>query len=125
MFDYDRLEELRKSKGITQKFIADTIRRKPSIFQAWRDEKSIPSEQQLRAVANILGTTPEYLNGETDEKTPATISDGDKKADYDELTGFVLDIMKQLPTEGRIQLANKAQTLKEEYQSQDTPQGSV
>lgn len=79
----DRLEELRKEKGITKVFLASTIGRKSQIFQDWKEGKSRPNDEQIRLLASALGTTPEYLTGKTDEKTePAekrTLSEDDIK----------------------------------------------
>ena len=67
LFQYDRFEALRVSRGITKTFIAQSLGRSPTLCQDWKQQKSKPSDAQLRAVARILGTTPEYLLGETDE----------------------------------------------------------
>ena len=72
MFDYDRFEQLRRSKGITKKFIAQSLGRSATLCQDWKQHKSQPSPDQLRQVAEILGTTPAYLLGETDEVSPET-----------------------------------------------------
>lgn len=71
MFDYDRFEELRSSKGITKKFIAQELGRSATLCQDWKQKKSQPSPQQLKTVANILGTTSEYLSGLSDDPSPA------------------------------------------------------
>ena len=71
MFDYDRFEQLRRSKGITKKFIAQSLGRSATLCQDWKQHKSQPSPDQLRRVADILGTTPDYLMGETEEPAPA------------------------------------------------------
>ena len=63
MFDYERFEELRRSKGITKKFIAQALDRSPSICQDWKQKKSQPSQAQLKIVAEILGTSPAWLMG--------------------------------------------------------------
>lgn len=78
MFNYDRFEALRAEKGITKKFIADALGKKDVIFHAWKTNKSRPSAEQLRIVADILDTTPAYLMGETDikEKAPAQKGEG-------------------------------------------------
>ena len=125
MFDYDRLEELIKETGITKKSIADKIGRKPSIFQAWRDKKSMPSVDQIKIVAEILHTTPDYLLGQTNEKTPTTQSDGGSEVKLDDLTNYVVSVMHDLPIEGKILLANFAQSLKAERQVQDIQKESV
>lgn len=72
MFDYDRFEQLRRSKGITKKFIAQSLGRSATLCQDWKQHKSQPGPEQLRRVADILGTTPAYLLGETDEVSPET-----------------------------------------------------
>ena len=63
MFDYERFEKLRASKGITKKFIAQALGRSPTICQDWKQGKSRPSEEQLKVVAEILDTSVEYLMG--------------------------------------------------------------
>ena len=71
LFDYERFEKLRASKGITKKFIAQALGRSATICQDWKQGKSRPSEEQLRIVAEILGTSPAYLMGEDVEPVPA------------------------------------------------------
>lgn len=66
MFDYERFEELRRSKGITKKFIAQALGRSPSICQDWKQKKSTPSDEQLKVVADILGTSVGWLRGGAD-----------------------------------------------------------
>ena len=70
LFNYDRFESLLKARGITKTFIARSLGRSATLCQDWKQRKSQPSDTQLREVARILGTTPEYLRGETDEVTP-------------------------------------------------------
>lgn len=70
LFQYERFEALLKSRGITKTFIAKTLNRSATLCQDWKQRKSQPSAAQLSEVARILGTTPEYLRGETDEVTP-------------------------------------------------------
>ena len=67
LFHYERFEQLRLSRGITKTFIAQSLGRSATLCQDWKQQKSQPNEQQLREVARILGTTPAYLRGETDD----------------------------------------------------------
>ena len=67
LFLYDRFEALRVSRGITKTFIAQSLGRTPTLCQDWQQQKSQPNDAQLREAARILGTTPAYLRGETDE----------------------------------------------------------
>ena len=75
LFDYDRFEQLRRSKGITKKFIAQSLGRSATLCQDWKQHKSQPSQVQLQQVADILGTTPAYLMGEADEPSTAPAAD--------------------------------------------------
>lgn len=66
MFRFDRFEELRTSKGITKKFVSDTIGRSSQTIQDWKNGKSEPNDVQIAIVSKLLGTSPEYLRGEVD-----------------------------------------------------------
>lgn len=70
LFRYDRFEDLLKARGVTKTFIARSLGRSATLCQDWKQQKSQPNEQQLRELARILGTTVEYLRGETDEISP-------------------------------------------------------
>lgn len=63
LFIYERFEALRASRGITKRFIAQSLGRSPTLCQDWKMQKSQPSDEQLAVVARILGTTPDYLRG--------------------------------------------------------------
>ena len=71
LFNYERFEELRAARGITKKFIAQSLGRSASICQDWKQKKSQPSDAQLALVAEILGTTPAYLRGEAVAPAPS------------------------------------------------------
>jgi transcriptional regulator with XRE-family HTH domain len=70
LFDYERFESLRASKGITKKFIAQALGRSATICQDWKQGKSRPSEGQLKIVAEILDTSVAYLMGEDVQPAP-------------------------------------------------------
>lgn len=78
MFNYDRFEELRRSRGITKKFISNALDRSPALCQDWKARKSVPNARQLRRVADILGTTPAYLCDETDDPSPEAETEMDE-----------------------------------------------
>ncbi len=75
MFQYERFEALLKSRGVTKTFIARSLGRSASLCQDWKQQKSQPSDKQLSTVARLLGTTPEYLRGETDEIAPGALGE--------------------------------------------------
>lgn len=77
LFQYERFEALRLTRGVTKTFIAQSLGRSATLCQDWKQRKSQPSEAQLKEVARILGTTPAYLRGETDDPEPAGEDDGE------------------------------------------------
>ena len=77
MFQYDRFEALRLKSGVTKTFIARSLGRSATLCQDWKQQKSQPNEAQLKEVARILGTTPAYLRGETDDPSSFPQEDGE------------------------------------------------
>lgn len=82
MLTIDRILGLADGKGITQAFICKQIKVDRSWLRTVKKQNSTISPERLTQIADILGTTVEYLNGETDdpavpekEKSPS-FSDG-------------------------------------------------
>ena len=75
LFNYERFDSLRRSKGITQKFIAQSLGRSATLCQDWKQHKSQPNAAQLSVLASILDTTPQYLCDESDEVSPLSSDD--------------------------------------------------
>lgn len=77
MFSFDRFDALIKEQGISKAFLAEKIGRHKTIFYDWQKGNSAPKKEYLDIIADILGTTPAYLTGESDdpghapEPTPA------------------------------------------------------
>lgn len=69
---YEKINEIRKSKGITWKYLNEQI---PGAYSSRMTElkngKTTLSKNQLEIVADILGTTTDYLLGNTDDPAPA------------------------------------------------------
>lgn len=91
----DRILEYSKSKGIKQIFICTKLGVAKNWFSIVRRDNINISPERLAQIADILGTTVEYLNGETDnpekEKSPSSI---------DELSDFkksILDLLDMIP----------------------------
>ena len=114
LFIFTRFEEIRAEKGITKTFLAEKLKRKPTIFQDWKYGKSTPNVTQLRIIARELGTTPEYLTGETDEKYSAREMDGE----FNHLS----DVYDDLWPENRKRLEEFAEFLQTLQRKQDPPE---
>ncbi|MDT2714314.1 MULTISPECIES: helix-turn-helix domain-containing protein [Enterococcus] len=63
-----RIKELRISKNIQQKALAELLGVSPRTIRIWESGKYEPSIDQLISIANILGVSIDYLVGRTDKK---------------------------------------------------------
>lgn len=70
LFNYERFDSLRRSKGITQKFIAQSLGRSATLCQDWKQHKSQPNAAQLSVLASILVPPPSTSAMMSDEISP-------------------------------------------------------
>lgn len=66
MLVIDRISALAKKKGISKTHICNEIGKERSWLQTVNKQNSTIPPKCLEQIADILGTTVEYLNGETD-----------------------------------------------------------
>lgn len=82
---YERINNIRKSKGVKWTFLNENI---PGAYHGrmtdFKNGKTTLSNQQLEAAADILGTTIDYLLGRTDD--PTTVTKKEKPAEIGELS---------------------------------------
>ena len=72
MFRYDRLDELIKETGKKKKYLCEKLQKCPTYLRDAKKQNTNIKGHDLIILAQELSTTPEYLSGETDEKTPAS-----------------------------------------------------
>lgn len=65
----ERLQELRKEKGATQKNMADFLGIKVRSYQSYEGGDRRPDYEKLVALADYFGVTTDYLLGRTDRRT--------------------------------------------------------
>ena len=77
MANIDKIKALAKEKGVKQNYICAQLGLQYSYLNDVEKGKNKLTEERLRIIADILGTTPEYLKDETDvkEKDPLNITD--------------------------------------------------
>lgn len=84
MFRYDRMNLLAKEKGIKKAHICRELGKSPYYLRDAENANTDIRGETLEKIAFLLGTTPDYLTGESDEKTPevpySPISTSDLKA---------------------------------------------
>ena len=80
---FDRLEQLIKAQGRTKTYICDKAGKKRNYISNAQNGNGSISDEALAVFARELGTTVDYLKGESDEETPAVpggLSEEDRRA---------------------------------------------
>lgn len=62
----ERLKELRKAKGITQKALGELVGSSESGIQSYELENRKPTLDVINSLADFFGVTTDYLLGRTD-----------------------------------------------------------
>lgn len=104
----DRIKELSKKKGWSLSFLASKLGLAASYFTDVKNGKTKISDDRLITVADILGTTPEYLKGETDVKEKPAEAD----VTFDDFTYALHGETKELTEENKQKLLEMARFFK-------------
>ena len=91
---FDRLDMLRKEKGISATFLCAQVGKNRFFIKDCRNGKGHVSDDAVAKWADILDTTPEYLKGETDEKEKPPIYD-QKQADLNRMVEKVSNLRER------------------------------
>lgn len=73
----DRLDELRKDKGITKKKLLEDCNFGKNQYQYWEKNKTLPTQAVLKVIAEYFGVSVDYLMGNTDIKEKPTTETDD------------------------------------------------
>ena len=84
--DTTRIINLTKQQGKTLVYICKLIGRAGNYLNEVKNKGLTMPEEYLQTIAADLGTTPEYLRGETDIVTPPRDTDGLTSEDLADLT---------------------------------------
>jgi transcriptional regulator with XRE-family HTH domain len=90
----ERVKLLLKEKKIFAKDMLLDLGINKNQMSRWEKEGTLPKPIVLNSIANYLGTTAEYLLGETDIKTPPADADGDTD---DWTSPELIKLIKELP----------------------------
>ncbi|MEG3310974.1 helix-turn-helix domain-containing protein [Streptococcus sp. SS-4456] len=66
----ERLKQLRKEAGLTQKSIADHFNIKQPTYSQWEQGKRGPSDETLQRFASFFNVSTDYLLGNSDIRNP-------------------------------------------------------
>lgn len=72
-----RVKELRERRGLTPKQITKQLMTSSASLWRWENNKNEPSTLHINQLAEILGTSVDYLLGNTDDPAPPKQEIGD------------------------------------------------
>ena len=76
--NYDRLESLIKESGKSKAYLCAKVNRGRYYMSDLKNANTKDPEETVESWADELGTTPEYLTGESDEKEKPAAQKGDE-----------------------------------------------
>lgn len=69
MFNYNKLRQLRKNKGLLQKDLSKMLGVSLSLVGMWEIGKSVPTGDDVKRLANLFNVSTDYLLDNEDSKT--------------------------------------------------------
>lgn len=110
----NRLRELREEKDFKMNKIASELGMPYTTYVGYEKGTRKLNDQVLKQFASYYGVTTDYILGVTDEKNPATESDGTKQEPViDELESYARSLFQQLNLEGKIEAINQLKSLRQ------------
>lgn len=100
MYEIDKIKRLAKEQGKSLSFICAQLKTSRTFFLDVERGKSSLKPDRLAQIADILGTTPEYLRGETDIKEKPSLTEELTDEEYE-----MLRLWRAAPSDKRRSLA--------------------
>ncbi|HEM3666834.1 TPA: helix-turn-helix domain-containing protein [Streptococcus suis] len=94
----ERLKQLRKEAGLTQKSIADHFNIKQPTYSQWEQGKRGPSDDTLQRFASFFNVSTDYLLGNSEIRNP------EEEIDLDDFEILYRNTSKGLSEEDKAQL---------------------
>lgn len=115
----NRIKQLRKLNGYSQKALAKILNVHQTAISQWETDRTTPDVEVAKAMADLFNTTTDYIFGRTDD--PTNYDDSDLAADISPalLEHFGGDIKKALQAQRAID--EDAQRERAEWYSKLTP----
>lgn len=95
MFKIDRVESLITENGLKKGAFCAMLGRGRTWIDDWKRGRSLPDENTISRIAEVLQTTPAYLMGETDD--PAPLPSGAWEADMGNVAPLLGTVRAGLP----------------------------
>jgi transcriptional regulator with XRE-family HTH domain len=99
--NYDRLEALADGKGVSKTFLCQIVGKERYYLRDCKKNSVAPPVEFIKAWADALGTTVEYLTDETDDPSPKEKEPVQALSEEEEL---VLQILRTMSIEQKLNL---------------------
>lgn len=101
----NKFKECRLQAGLSQKFVAKTLKVASPSVSNWESGKTMPTPENLAALASLYGVSVDYLLGRDEPSTPAEDVPFNPRTDYakthgpetQEIINMILDKLESLP----------------------------
>lgn len=98
----NKFKECRLQAGLSQKFVAKTLKVASPSVSNWESGKTMPTPENLSALASLYGVSVDYLLGRDEPDTPAEAVPFNPRTDYakthgpetQEIINMILDKME-------------------------------
>lgn len=97
LFRYDRMNTLVQETGVSKSHICRKLGKSRYFLRDSEKYNTDIQGESLQIIADALGTTPEYLSGETDEKNPpAPKHEGGRKETSTDTIAQIIETARRL-----------------------------
>lgn len=101
MCNIDRIKNLARQKGVKIKYICAQLGLAETYLSNVKNGKDRMTQDRLEQIADILGTTVEYLTDQTDDPTP---KEKDPIQALDEVESAVIEILRGMTVQEKLDL---------------------
>jgi transcriptional regulator with XRE-family HTH domain len=82
MVNINKIKQLAKEKGLKLSFLCEKIGASRYRLYDWERGKSFPTENEIQTIADLLGTTVDYLTDKTDKKEKPLVNGDEELTEY-------------------------------------------
>lgn len=101
MCNIDRIKNLARQKGVKIKYICAQLGLAETYLSNVKNGKDRMTQDRLEQIADILGTTVEYLTDQTDDPAP---KEKDPIQALDEVESAVIEILRGMTVQEKLDL---------------------
>jgi len=103
----ERLKQLLKERKLTQGQLLSDLQMGKNQIRYWEKEQTVPNASTLKAIADYLSVSPDYLLGKSNDPKPVTVTVGPAETREVVLSGY-----EDLNDEGRELVADYVSSLR-------------